>query len=106
MKYRVLWSPHAEARLEQMIREASAPAALAGAAREVDQLLLASPTAFGESRYETVRVGFVYPIGIQFEVMDDVRTVVVYDIWRIDRKLRVKNGSPRVSPWRLLSLNA
>ena len=33
-----------------------------------------------------MRVGFVFPLGVQFEVMDDVRTVIVHDVWRIDRK--------------------
>jgi hypothetical protein len=33
-----------------------------------------------------MRIGFVEPPGIQFEVMDDVRTVIVHDVWRIDRK--------------------
>ena len=41
---------------------------------------------FGESRYDAVRVGFVLPLGVQFEVFDDVRTVIVYDVWRIDVK--------------------
>jgi hypothetical protein len=30
-------------------------------------------------------VGFVHPLGVQFEVMDDVQTVIVHDVWRIDR---------------------
>lgn len=56
------------------------------AAKEIDQHLSADPTGFGESRYDTVRVGFVRPLGLQFEVIEDVRTVIVYDIWRIDQK--------------------
>jgi hypothetical protein len=83
MTYRVLWSPHAESRLEQILRGA---ADLAGVARQIDQFLIARPLAFGESRYDDVRVGFVLPLGVLYEVMDDVRTVVVYDVWRIDRK--------------------
>jgi hypothetical protein len=47
---------------------------------------MTDPTAFGESRYDTIRVGFAYPLGVQFEVMDDVRTAIVHDVWRIDRK--------------------
>ncbi len=35
---------------------------------------------------DTVRVGFVRPLGVQFEVLDDVRTVIVYDVWRIDER--------------------
>jgi hypothetical protein len=26
-----------------------------------------------------MRIGFVRPLGVQFKVMDDVRTVIVYD---------------------------
>lgn len=85
MSYRVLWSPHAEDRLEQLLRGAHA-ADLAGVAQQIDRILIATPKAFGESRYDTVRVGFARPLGVLYEVMDDVRTVVVYDVWRIDRR--------------------
>jgi hypothetical protein len=51
---------------------------------KIDRHLIADPNGFGESRYDTVRVGFAYPLGVQFEVMDDVHTAVVYDVWRID----------------------
>jgi hypothetical protein len=48
--------------------------------------LIAVPNEFGESRYELIRIGFAFPFGVQFEVMDDVRTVIVHDVWRIDQK--------------------
>ncbi len=86
MTYRVLWSPHAEQRFEQMVQKATDRELLGIAAREIDKHLINDPKAFGESRYDTVRVGFVRPLGVQFELMDDVRTVIVYDVWRIDRK--------------------
>jgi hypothetical protein len=86
MQYRVLWALFAEDKLEQLLQAASEPAILAVAARQIDRHLLNAPASFGESRYDTIRVGFVYPLGIQFEVMDDVRTVIVHDVWRIDRK--------------------
>jgi hypothetical protein len=86
MQYRVLWTPYAEDKLELLLQAASAPAVLATAARQIDRHLMTAPSAFGESRYDTIRIGFVYPLGTQFEVMDDVRTVVVHDVWRIDRK--------------------
>jgi len=85
MKYRVLWSPFSEQRLEQILQNALDPFAIAAAARQIDRILLVAPVAFGESRYDTVRIGFVRPLGIHFEVMEDVRTVVVYDVWQIDR---------------------
>jgi plasmid stabilization system protein ParE len=86
MTYRVFWAPYAESRLERILESASDTGAVAAAAREIDRHLAADPNAFGESRYDTVRVGFAHPLGVQFEVMDDVRTVIVFDVWRIDRK--------------------
>ena len=86
MMYRVFWSPHAEQRLEHILQNALDSGAIATAARQIDQHLIAAPMTFGESRYDTVRVGFALPLGVQFEVLDDVRTVIVYDVWRIDRK--------------------
>ena len=86
MTYRVFWAPYAESRLEQLLQSASDIAVVAGAAREIDRHLAVNPSAFGESRYDTVRVGFVRPLGVQFEVMDDVRTAIAFDVWRIDRK--------------------
>jgi hypothetical protein len=86
MQYRVFWAPYAEVKLEELIKTSTDAIVLAAAAREVDQNLMAAPKQFGESRYEAMRVGFGYPLGVQFEVMDDVRTVIVHDTWRIDRK--------------------
>lgn len=85
MQFRVLWSPYAEERLERLLRESAEPLALmiADAAREIDALLLDSPAAFGESRYGSMRIGFVNPLCVDFEVMDYLRTVVVHDVWRI-----------------------
>ncbi len=87
MSYRVFWSPHAEGQLEQIIRAATDVAIVAAAAREIDRHLVSTPATFGESRFDTVRVGFVPPLGVQFEMLEDVRTVIVYDVWRIDRKV-------------------
>ena len=83
MTYRVLWAPHAEARLEDLLREATQRHEIATAAREIDQRLIAAPLEFGESRYDTVRVGFVRPLGVLYDVLADVRSVVVYDVWRL-----------------------
>ena len=86
MNYRVFWSPHAEQRLEAILQHASDSAAVTAAARQIDRHLVSEPKSFGESRYDTVRVGFMLPIGVQYDVMDDVRTVIVYDVWRVTRK--------------------
>jgi hypothetical protein len=86
MKYRVLGSPYSEERLEQLVKSAPDADVIAIAVRQIDQNLIASPNSFGESRYDNERIGFFRPLAVHFEVMDDVWTVVVYDVWRIDRK--------------------
>jgi hypothetical protein len=88
MSYRVFWSPHAEQRLELILQDLSARTQIAAAARDIDLFLSSDPLGFGESRYDTVRVGFARPLGVQYEVLEDVRTVIVYDVWRIDIRKR------------------
>jgi hypothetical protein len=82
MQYRVLWSPYAEERLERLLQESTEPFAslVAGAVREIDALLLDSPIEFDESRYDNLRIDFINPLGVDFEVIDDLRTVVVHDV--------------------------
>ena len=80
MIYRVLWSPYAEKRLEAILRDRLSHFELAAAAREIDRQLMVQPLQFGESRYDSVRIGFIRPLGVQF----DVRTVIVDDVWRIE----------------------
>jgi hypothetical protein len=88
MRHRVFWSPHAEQRLEEILQDPTSQSPCASAARNIDVFLSSNPIEFGESRYDTVRIGFVRPLGVQYEVLEDVRTVIVYDVWRIDvRKL-------------------
>jgi len=88
MQYRVLWSPYAEEQLERLLQRSSEPLAfvIVGTVREIDARLFDSPYTFGESRYESMRIGFIYPLGVEFEVMDDIRTVVVHDVWGISRQ--------------------
>ena len=88
MSDRVFWSPHAEQRLELILQDLSARTQIAAAARDIDLFLSSDPLGFGESRYDTVRVGFARPLGVQYEVLEDVRTVIVYDVWRIDIRKR------------------
>jgi hypothetical protein len=83
MNYRVFWVPQAEQRLEAIVQNATDAASIATAARQIDWQLVSDPLAFGESRYETIRIGFVLPLGVQFEVMEDVRTVIVHGVWLI-----------------------
>jgi mRNA-degrading endonuclease RelE of RelBE toxin-antitoxin system len=86
MSYRVFWSPQAEEQIERLASAASEPSRVATAARLIDSQLAKDPIEFGESRYDAVRVAFKRPLGIQYEVLEDVKTVVVYSVWRIDMK--------------------
>ena len=86
MKYRVFWTPAAEQRLERILSSAADAPRLAAIVKAIDRLLVEDPQGFGESRYDTVRVAFLLPIGIQFEIHEDVRTVIVFDVWIAKRK--------------------
>lgn len=86
MTYRVFWAPHAESLLEIILRDEEAQARYAAAAREIDKQLAADPISFGESRYDDFRIAFEHPLGIDYEVLQDVRTVIVYNVWRVQSK--------------------
>lgn len=87
MSFRVFWAPHAEEKLAEILRDAEKQVERASAARAIDQRLASDPQQFGESRFDAVRIGYVLPLGVQFEVLGDVRTVIVYDVWQVDRKV-------------------
>jgi hypothetical protein len=61
---------------------------IATAAREIDARLIADHIGAGESRYEAVRIGFCRPLGVEYEVFDDVRTLIVHGVWRVNQSKR------------------
>jgi len=85
MKYFVFWAPEADERLRSLVRDDDSDGRIVRAVREIDFWLARGALDFGESRYDTVRVGFVSPIAVQFDVLADPPTVIVLDIWRIGR---------------------
>jgi hypothetical protein len=85
MSYRVFWSPEAERMFKQLHAATSDPMTLVKASRNIDTQLRADPYEFGESRQANVRIGFERPLAVQFEVLDDVRTVIVFDVWQTGR---------------------
>jgi len=86
MPYRVFWSPEAEQFLENLIDNAAEPTTLVEAARKIDRYLITDPYQFGESRYEQVRIGFERPLAVQFEVLEGVRTVIVFHVLQMGRQ--------------------
>jgi hypothetical protein len=85
MKYRVLWAPNADEQLDTILRVSTDRSVIAAAARIINAWLTSDPLNLGESRLENVRIAFKHPLGVEFEVLDDVKTVIVYEVWRTDR---------------------
>jgi hypothetical protein len=83
MKYTVVWTLAALDELSVMWTLAADRAAVAAASNDVDRLLGHSPEVQGESRGENVRVMFVRPICVDFEVLEQDRTVRVLTVWRV-----------------------
>jgi hypothetical protein len=80
MPYRVFWSPDAERLFKTLHAASSESDDLAKAARSIDAQLYSNPYDFGESRHENVRIGFERPLVVQYEVLEDVQTVIVFDV--------------------------
>lgn len=88
MTYRVFWSPLAELQLESILRQRADDPRIVAAARALDSRLSSKPLDVGESRYHYVRIGFELPLAVQYEVLEDVWTVIVYDVWWINHRLK------------------
>jgi hypothetical protein len=84
MKYRVFWSPDAESQLEKILSDRLNRDRLVSVARSINLYLATSPIKFSESRSASLRIGFATPLCVLFEVLQDVSTVIVYEVWRTD----------------------
>lgn len=88
MPYRVFWSPDTERRYKTLLAASSEAAVLVEAARQIDQQLHSNPNDFGESRHEIIRIGFLEPLALEFEVLEDAKTVIVFNVWITKRRSR------------------
>jgi hypothetical protein len=88
MPYRVFWSPDAELRYKTLLAVSSEAAVLVEAARHIDEQLHSNPNDLGESRHENIRIGFLEPLALEFEVLEDVKTVIVFNVWINKRRPR------------------
>lgn len=84
MKYTVLWTPAAEQHLAAVWLDARDRSAITSAAGSIDDMLSEDAHCRGESRESTVRVTFVPPLGVEFDVLDQDRIVYVLAVWSFD----------------------
>lgn len=82
MKFTVIWTPTAEKDLAAAwVDRAQDRAAITRAASSIDTLLRHDPQLQGESRYDTVRILPIPPLGVDFDVNEQDRLVYVLTVW-------------------------
>jgi plasmid stabilization system protein ParE len=84
MKYAVVWSPDAENDLAAIWVDATDRAAVTAAGDELDVILREDAHLKGESRHGRVRILFLAPLAIEFEVRRDDRIARVVFVWRTE----------------------
>ncbi len=86
MRYEVIWLPIAETELTTIWLASSKRKAVTTAVAALDVRLSRAPLSLGESRDSSVhRVAFRPPIGIEFEVIEDDKRVIVQGVFEIHR---------------------
>jgi plasmid stabilization system protein ParE len=85
MRYTVLWVRRAEEDLAAIWTGAANRNAIASAANTIDALLREDPESRGESRQGALRILFVPPLGVDFEVFEEDRLVRVLGVWTTAR---------------------
>jgi len=84
MNYRVDWSPRAEQMLAAVRLDSYDREGVADDAALVDERLGRAPLSFGESRTSSVhRVGYLENLGVEFEVIEDDKHVLVHAVFAI-----------------------
>ena len=81
MKFTVLWVPSAERQLAQLWLDAEDRSSVRDAADRLDAALGERADSLGESRSPNVRIAFAPPLAIEFEVLEQDRTVYVLAVW-------------------------
>ena len=84
MNYTVIWGPVSESHLATAWLAAPDREAVTVAAHELDLRLADDPLRRGEARESSVhRVTFELPLGIEFEVIEDDKKVIVQGVWLV-----------------------
>lgn len=83
MDYLVVWTDDAEDDLIRIGVAAEDRTSIVAALRVMDRALVKDPNLRGESRQGNVRIDFHHPLGVEFEVIEETRTVYVLAVWSI-----------------------
>jgi plasmid stabilization system protein ParE len=84
MNYEVIWDPTAEQELAAAWLSAIDRNALTAAAAWLDERLAESPLALGRPRSSSVhRTAYRSPLGIEFEVIEDDKRVIVRAVFAV-----------------------
>src|SRR5438128_2191559 len=94
MNYTVLWVGEAEQELATLWINEAERAAVTEAAHEIDHRLRSNPDREGESRPHGLRVLFVAPLAVSFEVRPTDRVVHVLDVWKYGTTYSVDRSRP------------
>ena len=82
MTYTVIWSVSALDELARLWNNASDRRDVTDAANQIDRMLRSNPYLHSESREGNLRIVFVPPLAVLFEVNDGDRKAVVRAVWR------------------------
>ena len=85
MRYRVAWTASAQEHLARVWLASDKRQSVTSAAARIDAELREDPETKGESRTPGVRVLMSRPLGVQFEVIAEDRTVYVLSAWTTHR---------------------
>ncbi len=81
MNYTVDWTPTALRLLAALWLASANRNAVTAAVNAIDRVLAAAPNTTGVLVFDTVREHTIPPLGIEFEVIDADRRVVVLTVW-------------------------
>lgn len=86
--YEVLWEDSATNELAALWLSAPSEerAKITAATAEIDRSLQLNPTDSGESRPDGIRIHYVLPLGIRFDVDANRGVARVLQVWRVRRR--------------------
>jgi mRNA-degrading endonuclease RelE of RelBE toxin-antitoxin system len=88
MRYRVAWTASAQQHLARVWLASDKRQSVTSAAAGIDAELREDPETKGESRRAGVRVLIARPLGVEYEVIPEDRTVYVLSVWTTERTTR------------------